>query len=164
MTSIFKWLVAWKRGLPRPKVSYKNLSPPPNTITKNLKKVLYGKKVIEVSEAPEGIVIHRALFRFYSDRVLLKVLFASSVTSSPSGPSVIDSSLRSSVFIFPHAPIFYQNMLLLFLKEYVELESYLLQFLDQLVSDVIFLHMLFLLTTLSSSTIMKLLTLLIRRC
>ena len=164
MTSIFKWLVAWKRGLPRPKVSYKNLSPSPNTITKNLKKVLYGKKVIDVPEAPEWIFIHRALFRFYSDRVLLKVLFASSVTSSPSGSSVIDSSLRSSVFIFPQAVIFYQNMLLLFLKEYVELESYLLQFLDQLVSDVKFLHMLFLLTTLSSSTIMKLLTLLIRRC
>ena len=115
---VVKWLVAWKRGLPRPNVSHKRLSPPhilSYTITKKII-VLYDAKVIEGPEAPEGPL--RVLFRLLSDRVLFRVLsdrilFESSVI----GSSVIDSSLGSSVLFFRHAANFYQNVLLLFFNK-----------------------------------------------
>ena len=116
---VVKWLVAWKRGLPRPNVSHKCLSPPhalSYTITKKIKRVLCDAKVIEGPEAPEGSL--RVLFRLLSDRVLFRVLsdrilFESSVT----GSSVIDFSLGSSVLFFRHAANFYQNVLLLFFNK-----------------------------------------------
>ena len=62
----------------------------------------------------------RVLFRYLSDRVLLRVhnerfLFESSVIGSSSGSSAIDSSLGSSVLFFRHDASFFPNVLLLFL-------------------------------------------------
>ena len=45
VVSIFKWVLAWKRGLLKPKFSYKNLSSSTNilyTITKMPKRVICG--------------------------------------------------------------------------------------------------------------------------
>ena len=107
---VVKWLVAWKRGLPRPNVWHKCLSPPhalSYTITKKIKIVLCDAKVIEGPEAPEGPL--RVLFRLLSDRVLFE--------SSVIGSSVIDFSLGSSVLFFRQAANFYQNVLLLFFNK-----------------------------------------------
>ena len=124
--SVFKWPVAWKWGLPRPKVSYECLSP--STTPKSC-----DQKILECPDVPEGPL--RVLFRFHSgrvflrflsDRILLKVLsdravlrviiervlFESPLICFYSGSSVIDSSLGSTVLFFRHAAIFYQNMLL----------------------------------------------------
>ena len=65
------------------------------------------------------VLIDRACFRFFSYRVLLRVLsdrvlFESSVIGFSSGSSIIDSSLGKSVFFFRNVANFYQNMLLLF--------------------------------------------------
>ena len=106
LTSIFKWLLAWKWSLPRPNVSYECLSPSPTlsyTIIKKKTRAFYNEKVIEGPEAPEGPL--RVLFRFLSDRVLLrvlsdKILFESSVIGSSSGSSVIHSFLGPSVLLF----------------------------------------------------------------
>ena len=112
LASIFMWLVAWKRGLPRPNISYECLSP-----SHNLSYTITKLKVIVGSEAPEYPL--RVLFRFLRDRVLLRVLSdrilcESSVIGSYSGSSVTNSSLGSSVLFFRHATIFYQKVLILF--------------------------------------------------
>ena len=85
-------------------------------ITK-MKKIVFCN--VKDTEGPEGPL--RVLFRFLSDRVLLRVfrdriLFAFSVMGSSLGSSARDSSLGSSVVFFRHAAIFYQNVLLLLLK------------------------------------------------
>ena len=86
-----------------------------------MKKIVFcDVKVNEGPEVPEGPL--RVLFRFLSDRALLRVfsdriLFASSVIGSSSGSSARDSPLGSSVVFFRHAAIFYQNVLLLFFTE-----------------------------------------------
>ena len=139
LASIFKWLVAWKQGLPRPKVSNECLSPSLTlsyTITKNKKRIFCDANVIEGPEAPDGPIrvrfrFHsdRVFFRFLSDRVIFRVLsdktllwvlsdrlvFQSPVIGSSSGFLVIDFSLESSVVISRHAAIFYQSVQLLFL-------------------------------------------------
>ena len=56
------------------------------------------------------VIIDRVVFRFLSDRILLPVLFQSSVIGCSSGFSVIDSSLGSSVLFFQHPAIFYKNV------------------------------------------------------
>ena len=107
LASIFKRLVALKRGLKRPNVRYECLSPSPTlscTITKK-KKSFCDAKIIDSPEAPEGPLrvlfrLHRdsVFLRFLSDRVLLnilsdRILFYSSVIGSSSGSSVMGSSL-----------------------------------------------------------------------
>ena len=120
-SSFFKWLVAWKRGLPRQKVSYECSSPSPTLsyfITKKKRRIFCDAKVIEASEAPEGFL--RVFFMFHSDRVFLSVLsdrvffrvlcdrifLESLVIGSSSGSSVIESSLGLSAF-FSGKPIFF---------------------------------------------------------
>ena len=122
--SIFNWLVSWKLGIPRSKVSCECSSPS----LKKKSRVFCDAKVIEDTEAPGGTLrflfrFHgdRILFSFLSDRVLLislsdRVLFESPVIGSFSGFSVIDSYLGSSVLSFLHTSIFYQNTLLPFIK------------------------------------------------
>ena len=121
LASIFKWLVAWKRHLPRSKFSYENLFPSPTlsyTITK--KKLLRVLKLLRVFiEMVLRFHSDSVLFRFLSDRVLLrvlrdKVLFASPVIGSSSRSSVTDSSLGSSVFFSRMPLFFYENVVLLF--------------------------------------------------
>ena len=116
LASIFKRLVALKRGLKRPNVRYECLSPSPTlscTITKK-KKSFCDAKIIDSPEAPEGPLrvlfrLHRdsVFLRFLSDRVLLnilsdrillnilsdRILFYSSVIGSSSGSSLMGFSL-----------------------------------------------------------------------
>ena len=73
--SSFKFLVVWKWGLPRPKVSYVCLSPSPTLsyTTSYLKKEFFATQ-----GSPEGLL--RVLFRFHSNEILFrfhsdKVLF-----------------------------------------------------------------------------------------
>ena len=68
LASIFKWLVAWKWGLPRPNVLYEYLSHSPTpsyTITNKKKLDVCRAKVIEGAEAHEGPL--RVLFMFVSN-------------------------------------------------------------------------------------------------
>ena len=140
LASIFKWLVAWKLGIPRPKVSCECSSPSPTlsyTTTKKKSRVFCDAKAIEGTEAPGGtlrflfrfhgdrilfsFLSDRVLFRVLSDRVLLivlsdRVIFESPVIGSFSGFSLIDSYLGSSLLSFLHTSIFYRNTLLLFIK------------------------------------------------
>ena len=117
LASIFKWLVAWKRRLPRPKFLFENLSPSSTlsyTITKKPKRVnlrrkshwgswsSWGSSLIALSL---GFTVIRVLFRFLGDRILFRVLsdrvfFESSDigSSSSSGSAVIDSSLHQCSF------------------------------------------------------------------
>ena len=72
LASIFKWLVAWKQDLPRPKFSYENLSPSAilsYTVTKKSKSFF-----VEGLEATKGPHFDRVLFRFHSDSVLFMFL------------------------------------------------------------------------------------------
>ena len=133
LASIFNWLVSWKLGIPRSKVSCECSSPS----LKKKSRVFCDAKVIEDTEAPGGTL--RFLFRFHGDRILFsflsdrvpfrvlsdrvllislsdRVLFESPVIGSFSGFSVIDSYLGSSVLSFLHTSIFYQNTLLPFIK------------------------------------------------
>ena len=116
MGEIFKWLVAWKRSLPRPKFFFENLSPSSTlsyTITKKPKRVnlrrkshwgswsSWGSSLIALSL---GFTVIRVLFRFLIDRILFRVLSdrvffeSSEIGSSSLGYAVIDSSLHQSSF------------------------------------------------------------------
>ena len=131
MGEIFKWLVAWKRSLPRPKFFFENLSPSSTlsyTITKKPKRVnlwrkshwgswsSWGSSLIALSL---GFTVMKILFMFLIERILFMVLsdrvfFESSEIRSPSlGFAVIDFSLHqcsfSAVSLF-----FYQFVLPLF--------------------------------------------------
>ena len=73
------------------------------------------KKVLKLLR----VLIDRVLFRFLSDKAILKVLinmvlFESSVIDSSSGASVVDSSLLDHQCSFSGMPqLFYQNVPLL---------------------------------------------------
>ena len=86
LASIFKWLAAWKRSLPRPKFFFENKSPSSTlsyTITKKSKRVnlrrkshwgswsSWGSSLITLSL---GFTVVRVLFRFLIDRSLFRVL------------------------------------------------------------------------------------------
>ena len=121
LASIFKWLVALKQHLPRPKFSYENLSSSPilsYTVIKKLKIFFFAaQKSLRILKFPrifiERVVFRfsndRVLFRFLIDRILFRVSIESSVIGSSSGSTVIDSSLGSSVFFFLYARIFFIN-------------------------------------------------------
>ena len=125
LASIFKWLVAWKRRLPRPKFLFENLSPSSTlsyTITKKPKRVnlrrkshwgswsSWGSPLIALSL---GFTVIRVLFRFLIERILFRVLSdrvffeSSQIGSSFLGYAAIDSS-RHQYFFFRHVAIFYQ--------------------------------------------------------
>ena len=116
LASIFKWLVAWKRRLPRPKFLFENLSPSSTlsyTITKKPKRVnlrrkshwgswsSWGSSLIALSL---GFTVIRVLFRFLIDRILFRVLSdrvffeSSEIVSSEIGFAVIDSYLHPCSF------------------------------------------------------------------
>ena len=116
MGEIFKWLVAWKRSLPRPKFFFENLSPSSTlsyTITKKPKRVnlrrkshwgswsSWGSPLIAL---PLGFTVIRVLFRFLIERILFRVLSdrvffeSSEIGSSSLGHGVIDSSLYQCCF------------------------------------------------------------------
>ena len=126
MGEIFKWLVAWKRSLPRPKFFFENLSPsstPSYTITKKPKRVNLRRKSHWGSWSSSGFPLIasslgpeiRVLFRFLIERILFRVISESSrvffessaIGSSSSGYAVIDSSLHQCSF---------SAMLLFFIK------------------------------------------------
>ena len=104
LVSIFKWLITWKRGLPRPKFSFENLSPSTTlsyTITKK-PKIFVAQKSLKVLKLLrifiDSIVFRfhsdRTLFRFFIDRILFRVLsdrvfFESSVIGCSSGSTVL---------------------------------------------------------------------------
>ena len=116
LASIFKWLVAWKRRLPRPKFLFENLSPSSTlsyTITKKPKRVdfrhksywgfssSWGSSFIALSL---GLTVISVLFRFLIDGILFRVLSgkvffeSSEIGSSFLGYAVIDSSLHQCSF------------------------------------------------------------------
>ena len=130
MGEIFKWLVAWKRSLPRPKFFFENLSPSSTlsyTITKKPKRVnlrrkshwgswsSWGSPLIALSL---GFTVIRVLFRFLIERILFRVLSdrvffeSSEIGSSSLGYAVIDSSLHQCSF--SAMSLFYHLVLLLF--------------------------------------------------
>ena len=119
------WLVAWKQGLPKPKLFFEDLSPLSclsYTITIKPKRVnlrrkshwgswsSWGSPLIALSL---GFTMISLLFRFLIDRILFRVLsdrifFESSGTGSFSlGYAIIDSSLHQCSF---------SAMLLFFIK------------------------------------------------
>ena len=116
MSETFKWLVAWKQSLPRPKFFFENLSPSSTlsyTITKKPKRVnlrrkshwgswsSWGSSLIALSL---GFTVMRVLFMFLIERILFMVLsdrvfFESSEIRSPSlGFAVTDFSLHQCSF------------------------------------------------------------------
>ena len=121
LASIFKWLVAWKRSLPKTKFFFENLSPSSTlsyTITKKPKRVnlrrkshwgswsSWGSPLIAL---PLGFTVIRVLFRFLIERTLRvlsdRVFFESSeIGSSSLESTVIDSSLHRC--FFRHVAIF----------------------------------------------------------
>ena len=134
LASIFKWLVAWKRSLPKTKFFFENLSPSSTlsyTITKKPKRVnlrrkshwgswsSWGSPLIALSL---GFTVIRVLFRFLIERILFRVLSdrvffeSSEIGSSSLGHAVIDSSLHQCSFS-AMSLFFYQIVLLLFLSK-----------------------------------------------
>ena len=117
LASIFKWLVAWKQDLPRPKFSYENLSPSATlsyTVTKKWKSFF-----IEGFEATRGPHFDRVLFRFHSDSALFmflsdKVLFM----SPPWVPSdrLFFRVLNNRSFFVRHVAIFFIKTFFFVLK------------------------------------------------
>ena len=85
MGETFKWLVAWKRSFPRPKLFFENLSPSftlSYTITKKLKRVNLRRKSHWESWSswrspsialPLGFTVMRVLFGFLIERILFRV-------------------------------------------------------------------------------------------
>ena len=136
LVSIFKWLVPWKRGLPRPKFSFENLSPSPTlsyTIIKKPKEFFVAQKSLKVLKLLR-IFIDSVVFRFHSDRtfyrffidgILFRVLsdrvFSdSSVMRSSSGFAVLSGhqcSFSAMSLFFFFFFFFYQIVLLLFLSK-----------------------------------------------
>ena len=109
LVSIFKWLVPWKRGLPRPKFSFENLSPSPTlsyTITKKPKRVFLWILIDSVV-----FVFHsdRTLFRFFIDRILFRVLSDRVFSDS----SVMGSSSGSAVLLGHQCSFFAMSLFLL---------------------------------------------------
>ena len=105
---MFKWLVTWKRGLHRPKLSFENLSSLPTlsyTITRMSKRVFLQQRSHWGSWSSWESSLKGFTFRFHSDRVLFRffinripfrvvrnrVFFESSVINLET--EVIDSSL-----------------------------------------------------------------------
>ena len=133
LASIFKWLVAWKWSLSRPKFNVENLSPSSTllyTITKKPKKVNLRRKShwgswsswrCSLIALSLGFTVIRVLVRFLIDRILFRVLsdrvFFESLElgSSTSGSAVTDSSLYKCSFSAMSLIFFYQIALLLFL-------------------------------------------------
>ena len=116
LASFFKWLIAWKRSIRRPKFFFENLSPSSPLsyiITKKSKRVnlrrkshwgswsSWGSPLIALSL---GFTVIRALFWLFIDRILSTVLshrvFFESLEIGPSslGYAVIDSSLHQCSF------------------------------------------------------------------
>ena len=85
MGETFKWLVAWKRSFPRPKLFFENLSPSftlSYTITKKLKRVNLRRKSHWESWSswrspsialPLGFTVMRVLFGFLIEMILFRV-------------------------------------------------------------------------------------------
>ena len=130
LAAIFKWLVAWKRILPRPKYFFENVSPSSTlsyTITKKPKRVSlrrkshwgswssWGSPLIALSL---GFTVIRVLFRFLIERILFRVLSdrvffeSSEIGSSSLGHAVIDSSLHQCSF--SAMSLFFYQIVLLF--------------------------------------------------
>ena len=122
---MFKWLVAWKGSLPRPKFTYENLTPSPTLsyiITKKPKKVPLNCKSLRFLKFLR-VFIDRVVLTFHCDRILFRFLFdsiffralsdrgffESLVIGSSSGSAVTDSSLGSSVHFFRHDANFLSN-------------------------------------------------------
>ena len=124
------WLVAWKQGLPRPKLFFEDLSPLSclsYTINIKPKRVnlrrkshwgswsSWGSPLIALSL---GFTVLSVLFRFLIDRILFRVLSdriffeSSEIGSSSLGYAVIDSSLHQCSF--SAMSLFYHLVLLLF--------------------------------------------------
>ena len=122
LASVFKWLVAWKRSLLRPKCFFKNLFPSATlsyTITKKPKRVNFrckshwgsqsswGSLLIALSL---GFTVIRVLFRFLIDKILFRVLsdgvfFESSETGSSSLVYTVIVSSLYQCFFFRHVAI-----------------------------------------------------------
>ena len=116
LTLIFKWLVAWKWSLPRPRFFFENLSLSSTlsyTITEKPKRVNLRRKSLWGSwnswgslwiALSLGFPVIRALFRFLTDRVLFRVLSyrvvfeSSEIGSSSLESAVINSSLHQCSF------------------------------------------------------------------
>ena len=111
-----KWLVAWKRSLPRPKFVFENLSLSSTlsyTITKKPKRInlrckshwrswsSWGSPLIALFL---GFTVIKILFSFLIDRILFRVLSdrvffeSSEIGSFSSGSAVIDSFLHQGSF------------------------------------------------------------------
>ena len=131
LATVFKWLVAWKQSLPRPKFFFENLSSSStlsHTITNKPNRVnLRRKKLLRSWSSWEspwialslGFAVIRVLFRFLIERILFRVLSdrvffeSSEIGSSSLGHAVIDSSLHQCSFS-AMSLFFYQIVLLLF--------------------------------------------------
>ena len=126
--SNFKWLVPWKRGLPRPKFSYENLSLSLtlsyNIIKKSTKTVFVVQKSLKVLKFLR-IFIDRVVFRFHSDRTLFRFFIDRILVRVLSDRVFCDSSVietsSGSAFLLGHqcsfsamSLSFYQIVLLLF--------------------------------------------------
>ena len=127
LVSIFKWLVPWKRGLPRPKFSFENLSPSSTlsyTITKKPKRVFLWILIDSVvfrfhsDRTPFRFFIDRILFRFLSDRVFSE----SSVIGSSSGSAVLLGHQCS----FSAMSLFFYQIVLLFLLSKTDVLFYII--------------------------------------
>ena len=105
LVSIFKWLITWKRGLPRPKFSFENLSPSTTlsyTITKK-PKIFVAQKSLKVLKLLR-IFIDSVVFRFHSDRTFYRffidrTLFRVLSNRVFSNSSVMRSSSGSAVLL-----------------------------------------------------------------
>ena len=119
LVSIFKWLVPWKRGLPRPKFSFENLSPSPTlsyTIIKKPKEFFVAQKSLKVLKLLR-IFIDSVVFRFHSDRTFYRffidgILFRVLSDRVFSDSSVMRSSSGSAVLwvinaLFPSCRYFF---------------------------------------------------------
>ena len=126
MGETFKWLVAWKRSFPRPKLFFENLFPSftlSYTITKKLKRVNLRHKSYWRSwnswgspsiAFPLGFTVMRVLFGFLIEMILFRVprdrVFFFRVRSN--------RFFSLSMLFSRHVAIFfYQIMLLLFLSK-----------------------------------------------
>ena len=116
LTSIFKWQVAWKRGIPRPKFSLENLSPSPTLsydITKKPKRVTLRRKMSLRVLKLLRIFIDNLVFRFHSAMVLFRLLIDRTLFSVLCDwvffiVAVIDLFLGLSMLFYCHVVVFYQ--------------------------------------------------------
>ena len=141
LASIFKWLVAWKRSLSRPKFFFEIFSPSSTlsyTIPKKPERGNLRRKshwgswsswVSSLIVLSLGFTVVRVLFRFLIDRIFFRVLNdkvffeCSEIGSSSSGSAVTDSFLHQCSF--PAMSLFFhQIVLLLFLSKTCFARSY----------------------------------------